>query len=52
MKEVNPEISIWSADRGSEYGHPHDVALERIKATGSKIYGTTDGTITIDLPLK
>lgn len=49
LKLVKPEAVLISAGQNNQYGHPHDVVLERYKQAGiSKIYCTKDrGSITI-----
>ena len=48
LQAVAPGLAIYSAGEGNRYGHPHDVALNRVRAQGIPVYGTdVDGTITI-----
>ncbi|WP_243670728.1 MBL fold metallo-hydrolase, partial [Methanoculleus chikugoensis] len=44
-----PAISVISVGAGNDYGHPpHEEAVERIEATGSRIYRTDlDGTVIV-----
>lgn len=45
---VTPEYSIISVGEGNNYGHPNDKTLNRLSATGSKIYRTDElGTIIV-----
>lgn len=45
---VQPEVAIFSAGVDSQYGHPHQDVIERLKQSGVKIYGTaTDGNILV-----
>lgn len=46
LDTVTPEYAIISVGEGNSYQHPHDVSLNRIKASGAKIYRTDrEGTI-------
>lgn len=46
LNKVTPDYAIISAGEGNSYQHPHNVALERIKKSGAKIYRTdVDGTV-------
>ncbi|MGI6502698.1 MAG: MBL fold metallo-hydrolase [Candidatus Methanoculleus thermohydrogenotrophicum] len=48
LDAVSPAISVIFVGEGNDYGHPHEEALERLKATGSRIYRTDrDGTIVV-----
>ena len=46
---AKPEIAVISCGEGNEYGHPHDVALMRLKYAGVKEFYRTDlsGTVTV-----
>lgn len=45
---VNPEIAIFSAGVGNDYGHPHPEVVERIIRLGIGLYGTdVFGTIVV-----
>ncbi len=53
LEAVQPEVSVIMCGEDNPYGHPHDVAMERLNATGTDIYRTdlhghivieTDGT--------
>ena len=48
LNAVTPEVVIISLGAGNSYGHPHQEALGRILAAGSKdVFRTdVDGTIT------
>lgn len=48
LSAVSPAISIIQVGAGNDYGHPHEEAVERIEATGSRIYRTDlDGTVVV-----
>ncbi len=48
LSAVSPAISVITVGEGNDYGHPHEEALERLRATGSRIYRTDlDGTIVV-----
>lgn len=40
LEITRPEISLISAGRGNRYGHPHAETLERLEASGSRVYST------------
>lgn len=49
LKAVNPDIAIYSAADGSQYGHPHADIVSRVENSGIKLYGTdVHGNIIID----
>ncbi len=48
LSAVSPAISIITVGKGNDYGHPHEEVLERLMATGSRIYRTDrDGTVVV-----
>ncbi|WP_292520496.1 MBL fold metallo-hydrolase [Methanoculleus sp.] len=48
LAAVNPAISVIPVGEGNDYGHPHEEALGRLEAIGSRIYRTDlDGTVVI-----
>ncbi|WP_292366182.1 MULTISPECIES: MBL fold metallo-hydrolase [unclassified Methanoculleus] len=48
LAAVSPAISVIPVGEGNDYGHPHEEALERLEATGSRIYRTDlDGTVIV-----
>ncbi len=48
LAAVSPAISVIPVGDGNDYGHPHEEAVERLEATGSRIYRTDrDGTVII-----
>ena len=50
LKAASPEISVISVGADNSYGHPTSQALNRIKASGSKIYRTDlDGTVVLNV---
>ena len=53
LSAVDPAVAIWSASEGNQYGHPHDVVIDRFDGAGVEVFGTathggvvvtTDGT--------
>lgn len=45
---IKPEVAIYSAGAGNQYGHPHQETLDRLKQVGATIYGTDiSGTIKV-----
>ncbi len=40
LREVMPEYAIISAGVGNDYGHPHDVILDRLSDADVKVYRT------------
>ncbi|MBM2832717.1 MAG: beta-lactamase protein [Dehalococcoidia bacterium] len=45
---VEPEVAIYSAGKGNNYGHPHPEAIAALKAAGARIYGTdVNGTVIV-----
>lgn len=48
LKEVAPEIAIYSAGLKNDYGHPHPEVVGRIMNAGIELYGTdVHGSITV-----
>ncbi|WP_176720395.1 ComEC/Rec2 family competence protein [Desulfuribacillus stibiiarsenatis] len=48
LKAVNPKVSVYSAGKGNDYGHPHDVVINRLQSLGMLYFGTDlRGTIRI-----
>ncbi|ABN57640.1 MULTISPECIES: MBL fold metallo-hydrolase [Methanoculleus] len=48
LSSVSPAISVIEVGEGNDYGHPHEEAVERLEATGSRIYRTDlDGTVIV-----
>jgi competence protein ComEC len=48
VEAVRPRIAVASAGSGNPYGHPARTTLERLAATGARVYRTDrDGTVTI-----
>lgn len=46
LNAVRPEIIAISCGEGNSYGHPHDEAMSRFRATGATIYRTDiEGTL-------
>jgi competence protein ComEC len=48
LAAVAPQVAIYSAGAGNQYGHPHTETVERIAAAGIPLYGTAEhGTVTL-----
>lgn len=48
LAAVSPAISVIPVGAGNDYGHPHEEAVERLEAVGSRIYRTDlDGNVVI-----
>jgi competence protein ComEC len=48
LARVRPETAIIEVGRDNPYGHPHEAALERLKAAGATVYQTdTSGTVLV-----
>ena len=48
LAAVSPAISVIFVGEGNDYGHPHEEALERLEAAGSRVYRTDrDGTVIV-----
>lgn len=48
LAAVSPAIGVIPVGAGNDYGHPHEEAVERLEAAGSRIYRTDlDGTVVI-----
>lgn len=49
LREVRPEVAIYSAGEGNSYGHPHAEVIERFRNRRVPVYGTDrDGTILVE----
>ena len=45
---TSPEIAIYMAGEGNEYGHPHEETIQALSEAGAEIYGTDiHGTIIV-----
>jgi competence protein ComEC len=50
LATVRPKVAVVSAGRGNPYGHPAPATLERVRATGARVFRTDqDGSVTVDL---
>ncbi|MDK2890349.1 MAG: competence protein ComEC [Methanoculleus sp.] len=48
LAAASPAISVIMVGEGNDYDHPHEEALDRLEATGSRIYRTDlDGTVIV-----
>lgn len=48
LREIEPDVAIYSAETGNSYGHPHTETIERLTNIQAEIYGTdTFGTIKV-----
>lgn len=48
LKEVSPEIAIYSAGKENSYGHPHKEVVDLIQGSNITLYGTdVHGTILV-----
>lgn len=46
LSKVRPSVAVISVGEGNEFGHPHDVSLERLKKAGARIVRTDEsGTV-------
>ena len=47
---VRPRVAIASAGAGNPYGHPAKATLDRVRASGARVYRTDeDGSVEVDL---
>lgn len=50
IKAASPEIALISLGKDNEYGFPHQIVLNNLKAVGSKVYRTDlEGSITVSI---
>ncbi len=48
LREVQPQVAVYSAGAGNSYGHPHREVVERFRKLGIPLYGTdVYGTIRV-----
>lgn len=50
LARVKPKVALISVGVDNVYGHPHKEALDRLTAAGAKIFFTTGGTQTLNIP--
>lgn len=50
LARVKPQVALISVGVNNVYGHPHKEALDRLTAAGAKIFFTTGGTQTLNIP--
>ena len=47
---TRPGVAVVSAGRGNPYGHPAPATLDRLRASGARVFRTDeDGSVTVDL---
>lgn len=48
LREVNPEVAIYSAGLNNTYGHPHDEVVKLVQNSKIQLYGTdVHGTVIV-----
>jgi beta-lactamase superfamily II metal-dependent hydrolase len=48
LKAVDPKYAVISVGKGNDYGHPHQVTLDKLSAAGVTVYRTDqNGTVVI-----
>jgi beta-lactamase superfamily II metal-dependent hydrolase len=49
VEAVNPDVAVYSAGEGNQYGHPDDEVINRLNDIGIEVYGTpVHGTVVIE----
>jgi competence protein ComEC len=43
MREVSPDVVIFTYGRRNSYGHPHPAVVELVRKSGARDYATADG---------
>ena len=43
IQTVSPRYAIISAGKNNRYGHPHQITLQTLAATGAQILSTAEG---------
>ena len=50
LAAVRPTIAVISVGAGNDYGHPAPATVDRLRATGAKVFRTDlDGVVTVDV---
>jgi competence protein ComEC len=47
LREVSPDIVIFTYGRNNSYGHPHKRVIELVEKSGAEIYAAADGEVRI-----
>lgn len=48
ISAVTPEVAVYSAGLGNQYGHPSPDTVSQLRAAGAEVYGTDiHGTVTV-----
>lgn len=48
LRQVQPEVAVYSAGAGNQYGHPSAETLGALSAIGAQVYGTDEnGTVIV-----
>jgi len=48
LAATSPEVAVYMAGKGNEYGHPHQETLGALAEVGARVYGTdVSGTIVV-----
>ena len=49
LNAVKPDVAIYSASVGNQYGHPHIETINRLEKSGALVYGTdVHGTVIVE----
>jgi len=48
LAQVKPQVAVYCAGSGNDYGHPHAQTLAALAAVGAQVYGTdANGTVVV-----